>query len=147
MFDKSLRLGIGQGMVLGTKREKRLRGGAAAIFAIAIALVALPATPVYARSPVQAGIPLAALPAEAINTLSLMKKGGPFPYSKDGAVFGNYERQLPQRQRGYYHEFTVPTPRARNRGVQRIIVGGTPPDVDYFYTNDHYASFQRIQDK
>ena len=102
--------------------------------------------PVQARQADQGDIPVASLPPEAQSTLTLIKQGGPFPYAKDGVVFGNYERQLPKQRRGYYHEYTVPTPGARTRGARRIIVGGTPSyRADYFYTSDHYASFQRIK--
>ena len=88
-----------------------------------------------------------ALPAEAKATLALIKRGGPYPFSKDGAVFGNYEKFLPRQPRGYYHEFTVKTPGARNRGARRIITGGVPPQpFEYFYTEDHYATFWRIQE-
>lgn len=85
------------------------------------------------------------LPAEAQHTLRLIQQGGPFPYAKDGIVFGNYEHILPQRRRGYYREYTVPTPGSRNRGAQRIVCGGPKraPDLCY-YTHDHYASFQAI---
>ena len=94
----------------------------------------------------QQSIPVSALPVEAQSTLTLIKRGGPFPYPKDGVVFGNYERQLPQQRRGYYHEYTVSAPGARSRGARRIVVGGTPSyGADYFYTGDHYASFQRIK--
>ena len=85
------------------------------------------------------------LPREAVNTLSLIGEGGPYPYEKDGSVFGNYERALPKHRRGYYHEYTVPTPRARNRGARRIICGGPLRRTDNcYYTDDHYASFKRI---
>ncbi len=85
------------------------------------------------------------LPREAQHTLQLIRLGGPFPYAKDGIVFGNYEHILPQRRRGYYREYTVPTPASRNRGAQRLVCGGPPrtPDLCY-YTHDHYASFQAI---
>ncbi len=83
------------------------------------------------------------LPPEAQQTLTLIKQGGPFPYAKDGVVFGNYEHALPQQRRGYYHEYTVKTPGVRSRGAQRIIVGG---DAEYFYTNDHYSTFKRIHE-
>ncbi|MBC3874763.1 ribonuclease domain-containing protein [Undibacterium flavidum] len=86
------------------------------------------------------------LPREAQQTLQLIQQGGPFPYDKDGSVFGNYERQLPKRARGYYHEYTVKTPYARNRGARRIITGGErQPYRELYYTADHYASFKRIQ--
>ena len=87
------------------------------------------------------------LPVEAQQTLKLVKKGGPFPYAKDGVVFGNYERVLPKQKRGYYHEFTVKTPGARNRGSRRIIAGGDPATSgEYYYTDDHYATFRRIKE-
>lgn len=92
-------------------------------------------------------IPVADLPIEAQQTLMLIKQGGPFPYAKDGVVFRNYEEVLPKRKRGYYHEFTVITPGARNRGARRIIAGGEPASAkDYYYTDDHYATFRRIKE-
>lgn len=81
------------------------------------------------------------LPPEARVTLSLIRRGGPFPYAKDGAPFYNREGLLPARPRGYYREYTVPTPGARNRGARRIVVGR---DGDLWYTDDHYRSFKRI---
>ena len=89
---------------------------------------------------------LAQLPAEAQATERLIRSGGPFPYDKDGTVFGNRERLLPEQSRGYYREYTVRTPGARDRGARRIVCGGrqpTEPEACY-YTGDHYASFQRI---
>jgi ribonuclease T1 len=87
------------------------------------------------------------LPSEAQRTLALVKKGGPFPYAKDGVVFGNYEGVLPKQKRGYYHEFTVKTPGARNRGARRIVSGGdTASSGEYYYTDDHYATFKRIKE-
>jgi ribonuclease T1 len=103
-----------------------------------------------ARSPApQTATPfvaLSALPAEAQQTEQLIRKGGPFAYAKDGSVFGNRERLLPANARGYYREYTVKTPGARDRGARRIVCGGsqpTKPDACY-YTRDHYASFARI---
>jgi ribonuclease T1 len=84
------------------------------------------------------------LPPEARTTLALIASGGPFPYSQDGVVFGNYEHLLPAQPRGYYHEYTVPTPGADNRGTRRIIAGGTPPQI-YYYTDDHYRSFRSFK--
>lgn len=84
------------------------------------------------------------MPPESCDTLALILHGGPFPYSQDGAVFGNYEGLLPQQPRGYYHEYTVDTPDARNRGTRRIITGDTPPKL-FYYTGDHYRSFQPFQ--
>lgn len=91
-------------------------------------------------------VELADLPEQGRTTYALIMDGGPFPYDKDGSVFGNRERMLPQQKRGYYREYTVKTPRSRNRGARRIICGGklpTRPDACY-YTNDHYASFRVI---
>jgi ribonuclease T1 len=90
-------------------------------------------------------VAVADLPSQGRQTLQLIQDGGPFPYSKDGTVFGNRERLLPARQRGYYLEYTVKTPGSRDRGARRIVCGGQPrtPDACY-YTSDHYASFRRI---
>lgn len=101
-----------------------------------------------ARGPVPLGvIEVANLPREAQSTLRLIKQEGPFPYAKDGAIFGNYEGVLPKRKRGYYHEFTVKTPGARNRGARRIVSGGEPASSgEYYYTDDHYATFKRIKE-
>ena len=82
-----------------------------------------------------------ALPAEARQTLALIKAGGPFPYQKDGSVFGNREALLPKRERGYYREYTVKTPGAKDRGARRIVAGR---GGEYYYTDDHYRSFRRI---
>jgi ribonuclease T1 len=91
-------------------------------------------------------VSLNGLPVEARQTYQLILNGGPFPFSKDGVVFGNRERQLPSHARGYYREYTVVTPGSRDRGARRIVCGGrkpVAPDVCY-YTQDHYASFRRI---
>lgn len=100
----------------------------------------------FARDSTAVGtISVADLPKEARQTLSLIQQGGPFPYVKDGSVFGNYERLLPKRKRGYYREFTVKTPRARNRGARRIVAGGdVTASREYYYTDNHYATFKRI---
>ncbi|MFJ9102608.1 ribonuclease domain-containing protein [Streptomyces sp. NPDC102405] len=81
------------------------------------------------------------LPAEARQTLELIDRGGPFPYAKDGSVFGNFERLLPAHQRGYYHEYTVPTPGSRDRGARRIVTG---QGGEIYYTDDHYDSFRAV---
>lgn len=92
-----------------------------------------------------ATISVAGLPGPGAQTYELIHQGGPFAHEKDGAVFGNRERLLPTQKRGYYREYTVTTPSARNRGVRRIVCGGQArtPDICY-YTADHYASFRRI---
>lgn len=97
-------------------------------------------------SQLQATIAVQQLPAPGQKTYRLIAAGGPFPYEKDGTVFGNRERLLPIMQRGYYREYTVKTFGARDRGARRIVCGGlqpTRPDACY-YTSDHYSSFKRI---
>lgn len=96
-------------------------------------------------------ISVRALPPEAQRVLVLIQQGGPFPHKKDGVTFFNRERLLPSQARGYYTEYTVPTPGARNRGARRIVAGrgagGNPATSgEYWYTSDHYSSFQRIQE-
>jgi ribonuclease T1 len=86
-------------------------------------------------------VALAALPPEARDTVALIRAGGPYPYTKDGSVFGNRERILPIRPRGHYREYTVPTPGARDRGARRIVAGR---ERELFYTDDHYRTFRRI---
>ncbi|HEU4460400.1 MAG TPA: ribonuclease [Methylibium sp.] len=91
-------------------------------------------------------VALATLPSEAQRTHRAIRSGGPFQYSKDGVVFGNRERLLPKHPRGYYREYTVPTPGLSHRGARRIVCGGAvpvAPDACY-YTDDHYASFRLI---
>ncbi len=86
-------------------------------------------------------IALKELPPEARQTLTLIKAGGPFPHSRDGSRFGNREGLLPKRNGGYYREYTVKTPGARDRGARRIVTG---MPGEYYYTDDHYRSFKRI---
>jgi ribonuclease T1 len=88
-------------------------------------------------------VSVAELPPEARDTLRAIKQGGPFAYSRDGVVFGNYERILPKQARGYYHEYTVKTPGTQNRGARRIICGPLP---ECYYTADHYQTFKRIRE-
>jgi guanyl-specific ribonuclease Sa len=102
-----------------------------------------PAASAPARAP-ERPHPTDYLPAEAHATLDRIARGGPFEHRQDGGVFGNYEGLLPKQPRGYYHEYTVETPGARNRGARRIITGGTPPVV-WYYTDDHYRSFRRVE--
>jgi ribonuclease T1 len=86
------------------------------------------------------------LPKEAAQTLALVRKGGPFPHEKDGVVFGNREKQLPKQPRGYYTEYTVRTPGAKNRGARRLVVGGEPQtSKEIYYTDDHYQTFKRVK--
>ncbi|WP_290888827.1 ribonuclease domain-containing protein [Arenimonas sp.] len=95
------------------------------------------------RADARSAFPDAGLPPEALDTLALIARGGPYPHRQDGTVFNNFERRLPSRPRGYYREFTVRTPGLSHRGPRRIVTGGEPP-AEYWYTDDHYASFRRI---
>ncbi|MEU2264186.1 ribonuclease domain-containing protein [Streptomyces sp. NPDC019645] len=81
------------------------------------------------------------LPPEARETLRLIDGGGPFPYRKDGSTFGNLEGILPERERGYYREYTVPTPGERDRGARRIVTGR---EGEVYYTDDHYETFRVV---
>jgi ribonuclease T1 len=92
-----------------------------------------------------ATVKVSELPRQGRETYERIRQGGPFPYDKDGTVFGNRERLLPAHKRGYYREYTVQTPGSRDRGARRIVCGG-PPRAPHacFYTADHYASFSQI---
>ncbi len=124
--------------------------GAVAAFATALALglAAGGVNPAFARTAPDAlpEVALAELPREARELRALIDKGGPFHYSRDGVIFGNRERILPAKPRGYYHEYTVRTPGASGRGARRMVCGGpmTMPDVCY-YSDDHYQTFRRIR--
>ena len=88
-----------------------------------------------------AWVELAVLPPEAADTVRLIDRGGPFPEDEDGSTFGNFEGLLPDRERGYYREYTVPTPGLDSRGARRIVAGN---GGELYWTRDHYASFERI---
>ncbi|RSS46039.1 ribonuclease domain-containing protein [Streptomyces sp. WAC08241] len=81
------------------------------------------------------------LPPEARRTLDLVARGGPYPYAKDGTVFSNFEKVLPRRERGYYHEYTVRTPGERDRGARRLVTGR---GGETYYTDDHYETFREV---
>ena len=116
-----------------------------AAFTVAVGFLAADAA--GERAPARPATPgeirMSELPPEARETLELIRKGGPFPYAKDGAVFGNREGALPREKRGYYREYTVKTPHVRNRGARRIIWGA---GGEYYYTGDHYNTFRRIRE-
>jgi ribonuclease T1 len=119
---------------------------AAAGFLLAAAIFLPPSA--FARTSAEMPeVAAAQLPREARTVLATIRTGGPYRYERDGVVFGNRERLLPAQARGYYHEYTVPTPGAANRGARRIVCGGpkTAPDACY-YTSDHYQSFARIRE-
>ncbi len=117
-------------------------------FTVVSGLAGQAAVPAQARSdaPALATVELSTLPPQARETHQLILAGGPFPYRKDGTVFGNRERLLPLQARGFYREYTVKTPGSPDRGARRIVCGGTRPTAPEacYYTADHYASFRRI---
>jgi ribonuclease T1 len=98
-----------------------------------------------ASSAIDTTVALNQLPPQGIEVYRLIHRGGPFPFAKDGTVFGNRERLLPGEKRGYYREYTVKTPQSVDRGARRIVCGGPAVTPDAcFYTADHYASFRKI---
>lgn len=103
------------------------------------------------RSGLRGEASVESLPPEARETLARIRNGGPHPYRRDGAVFRNRERRLPERPSGYYREFTVETPGSRDRGARRIVAGkgdtgNAQTSGEYYYTDDHYRSFRRIRE-
>ena len=136
-------------MVCGLKVVKRWTGQCTALvrqLGLVLLTVGLLSSPLaQASSEPVPTISLQALPAAGVETYRNIQRGGPFPFEKDGVIFGNRERLLPMQKRGYYREYTVKSPGSRNRGAQRIVCGGpaTAPDACY-YTADHYASFRMI---
>lgn len=88
-------------------------------------------------------LPAKELPVEARQTLELIKTNGPFPHKQDGSTFGNREKRLPQRAHGYYREYTVKTPGAKDRGPRRIVAGN---GGEFYYSADHYKSFARVRE-
>ncbi len=124
----------------------RKLGLAITVVGAVLVVAGLPDGALQARESTPGTVALARLPAEAQATERLIRSGGPFPHGKDGAVFGNRERLLPAQPRGFYREYTVRTPGARDRGARRIVCGGRQPTEPEacFYTGDHYASFRRI---
>ncbi|WP_252374423.1 ribonuclease domain-containing protein [Hydrogenophaga sp. 2FB] len=117
-----------------------------------VMVVALGTVAVQARSPDAATVRpnpvvvVSGLPLQGQEVMGRILQGGPFRYDKDGSVFGNRERLLPGEKRGYYREYTVPTPGVRHRGARRIVCGGFKPRAPEacYYTEDHYSSFRLI---
>ena len=119
-------------------------------FAAALAAAAsiAPAQKMPATAPQKAAqaiewVSIDELPREARATMALIRKGGPFPYARDGAMFGNREALLPVQKRGYYREYTVKTPGECTRGARRIVAGAAG---GLYYTDDHYNHFRRIRE-
>ncbi len=128
---------------------RRAPGGNAArrlLFAVGLFMALTAAALARTAADALPEVALADLPSEAGQVYARILKGGPFRYDRDGVVFGNREKLLPVKPRAYYHEYTVRTPGAKNRGARRLICGGpkTAPDACY-YTDDHYQSFRRIR--
>jgi len=119
----------------------------AIVAALVVALLgAFPAEARSDRADAGPTVAINELPTEARETLARIQRGGPFPYDRDGVVFGNRERLLPPKPRGYYHEYTVQTPAAKARGARRIVCGGDAATLaECYYSNDHYQSFKRIR--
>ncbi|MEI2821689.1 MAG: ribonuclease domain-containing protein [Marmoricola sp.] len=82
------------------------------------------------------------LPSQARDTLARIDARGPFKFDQDGATFENREGLLPKKPRGYYHEYTVITPGSPDRGPRRIVTGASG---EYYWTQDHYRSFEVIR--
>lgn len=126
------------------------RKGAGLLATLALAAATAGTLVVQARStlstPTLPVIAHAGLPVQGQEVMGLIRQGGPFRYEKDGTVFGNRERLLPEHKRGYYREYTVPTPGLSHRGARRIVCGGQKPVApdNCYYTEDHYASFRLI---
>lgn len=112
---------------------------------LALGLLAAWTVTALARGPAPLPVVSASrLPVEAQETLRLIRAGGPFPYAKDGSVFSNRERLLPDRPRGYYREYTVRTPGRPDRGPRRLVTGGRLDAI--YWTADHYRSFSRVSE-
>ena len=125
----------------------RLRAGLLSALLVGTSLAATARGPaqMVEQAPSQDMVALAELPAQARTVYRLILQGGPFRHDKDGSVFGNRERLLPAKRRGYYLEYTVDTPGLGHRGARRLVCGGPAqtPDACY-YSSDHYASFRRL---
>ena len=129
------------------RNDGRMRGRAWALIAVAVLVVLALGYQQNLDSSSPGSVDTSAtgsLPREALTTIRLIERGGPFPYARDGIVFMNRERRLPQHAAGYWHEYTVPTPGESDRGARRIIHGD---GGEFYYTGDHYASFRRVTDR
>ena len=129
--------------MIRTRWAALTRAAAALVLLLFTAVLFAPPAAARAGDNATAAVEVSDLPAEARRTLQLIRDGGPFPYDRDGVVFGNFERRLPSRERGYYREYTVATPGLRHRGARRIVAGRAG---ELYYTDDHYRTFRRIRE-
>lgn len=138
---------------MGVRAERKRWGvGGAGLASLVVALAVAGTFLVQARTPEPSAladassVSVSALPPQGRQVMGQILQGGPFRYEKDGTVFFNRERLLPSQKRGYYREYTVPTPGLSHRGARRIVCGGTQPQAPdaCYYTEDHYSSFKRI---
>ena len=63
------------------------------------------------------------LPQEAQDLLLKIRSNFAFTHPKDGSIYQNREHLLPDKDVGYYREYTVPTPNINTRGSRRLIIG------------------------
>jgi ribonuclease T1 len=138
---------------MGLKEIRTRFGKARGAALVAVLAAVLGTIAVQARAPnatisgsSTASVVVTGLPPQGQDVMNQIRQGGPFRYDKDGSVFGNRERLLPGEKRGYYREYTVPTPGLGHRGARRIVCGGFKPRTPEacYYTEDHYSSFKLI---
>lgn len=138
---------------MGLKEIRTRFGKARGAALVAVLAAVLGTIAVQARAPnatfsgsSTASVVVTGLPPQGQDVMHQIRQGGPFRYDKDGSVFGNRERLLPGEKRGYYREYTVPTPGLGHRGARRIVCGGFKPRTPEacYYTEDHYSSFRLI---
>jgi ribonuclease T1 len=110
---------------------------------LAVSLLACGDSPAQRATGAMPEVAASELPSQARETIAQIRKGGPHPYERDGIVFGNFEKRLPLKERGYYREYTVRTPGSKDRGARRIVAGR---GGELYYTDDHYNSFRRIKE-
>jgi ribonuclease T1 len=88
------------------------------------------------------------IPQRVYEVLKYVKQNGTAP---DGYVggrkFGNYEKQLPQKDENgrqiNYQEWDVnPKKQGRNRGAERLVTGS---NSKAYFTKNHYKSFIEIE--
>jgi len=133
-------------MATRTSTRSWLSLAAAVVIAVLLWWVQAGGDPAPDTSTDPGGLPvvaLADLPPEAAQTVDLIDAGGPYPYDQDDGVFSNREELLPDQSHGYYREYTVETPGSDDRGARRMVTGDGGGEL--YWTDDHYASFARIE--